>query len=106
MSKAVWTYRDLLDQSTVMAKALHGAGLGPNDVVSVIAENRHEFLAATFGALCLNAAVAPVNVTYTERKLFLRNPIQIPSSKLSIRLRNRFMTDNSLLPPQVNLITH
>lgn len=89
MTKAVWTYRDMLEQSSVVAKALHGAGLRQNDVISVIAENRHEFLAATFGALCLNAAVAPVNVTYTERKMFLYNPIQIPSSKLSIRLRNR-----------------
>lgn len=97
MTKAVWTYRDLLDQSTIVAKALHGAGLKANDVISIIAENRHEFLAATFGALCLNAAVAPVNVTYTERKPSFQNPIQIPSSKLSIRLRNRFMTDNSLL---------
>lgn len=93
MTKAVWTYRDLLDQSLIVAKALHGAGLRKSDVISIIAENRHEFLAATFGALCLNAAVAPVNVTYTERKLFLQNPIQIQSSKLSIRLLAQSVND-------------
>lgn len=51
-----------------MAKVLHGAGIKQNDVISIVAENRHEYPAISFGALYLNAIVAPVNVTYTERK--------------------------------------
>jgi acyl-CoA synthetase (AMP-forming)/AMP-acid ligase II len=51
-----------------MAKALHAAGVQRNDVISIVAENRHEYPAIAFGAFFLNAAVAPMNITYTERK--------------------------------------
>lgn len=63
-----WTYSDLLEQSKQMARALHGAGLRRNDVISIVAENRLEYPAIAFGAFFLNAIVAPVNATYTERK--------------------------------------
>lgn len=63
-----WTFRDFLDKSTLMAKTLHGAGLKRNDVISIIAENRHEFPAIAFGAFYLNAIVAPISTLYTERK--------------------------------------
>lgn len=68
MTNEIWTYRDLLNHSILAAKALHGAGLKKDDVVAVISENRHEFPAAAFAAFYLNAIVAPINVTYTERK--------------------------------------
>jgi acyl-CoA synthetase (AMP-forming)/AMP-acid ligase II len=55
-----------------MSKALYGAGIRQNDVIAIIAENRHEFPAIAFGAFFLNAIVAPINVTYTERKLSLK----------------------------------
>lgn len=51
-----------------MAKTLYGAGVRKNDVISILSENRHEYTAIAFGALFLNATVAPVNVTYTESK--------------------------------------
>jgi acyl-CoA synthetase (AMP-forming)/AMP-acid ligase II len=52
-----------------MAKTLSGAGLKQNDVICIISENRHEFIAISFGAFFLNAIVAPVNASYTERKI-------------------------------------
>lgn len=68
LTNKVWTFADMLRQTTLMAKVLHGAGVRHNDVISIVAENRHEYPAISFGALCLNAIVAPVNVTYTERE--------------------------------------
>lgn len=64
-----WTFKDVLEQSKLMARTLYGAGLRRNDVISIISENRLEYPAIAFGAFLLNAIVAPVNLTYTERKL-------------------------------------
>lgn len=58
----------MLDQTTLMARALYGAGVRQNDAISIVSENRHEYPAITFGAFYLNAIVAPVNVTYTARE--------------------------------------
>lgn len=63
-----WTYKDMLDQTKLMARVLHGAGAKQNDVVSIIAENRLEYPAVVFGAFYLSVVVAPASVTYTERK--------------------------------------
>jgi long-subunit acyl-CoA synthetase (AMP-forming) len=52
-----------------MCKVLHGAGIRANDVISFVSENRHEIAAIAFGAFYLNAIIAPINVTYTERKI-------------------------------------
>lgn len=68
LTNAVWTFEDMLKQTSLMAKVLHGAGVRRNDVIAVVAENRHEYPAISFGAFYLNATVAPLNVTYTERK--------------------------------------
>jgi acyl-CoA synthetase (AMP-forming)/AMP-acid ligase II len=63
----VWTFRDILNQSSIMAKAMYGAGVRQNDVVAIISENKHELLAISFGALFLNAVVSPINPSYNER---------------------------------------
>src|SRR5690349_12049473 len=71
-SNKILTFNDILDQSLKMAKVLHGMGLRKNDVIAIVAENRQEYAAISFGALFLNAIVAPVNVTYTESKILIR----------------------------------
>lgn len=68
-SHKIWTFKDILDQSVVMARTLYGAGVKRNDVISILSENRHEYTSISFAALFLNATVAPINVTYTERKI-------------------------------------
>lgn len=67
----MWTYKDMLDQTSLLARALYGAGVSQNDVISIISENRFEYPAIVFGAFYLGAVVAPVNITYTERKIKL-----------------------------------
>lgn len=63
------SYSKILQDSVSIAKALHGAGLRENDVISILSENRNEYTAICFGAIFLNAIVAPINVTYTESKI-------------------------------------
>lgn len=52
-----------------MSRVLYGAGLREGDVISIISENRLEFLTIAYGAIYLNAIIAPLNVTYTESKI-------------------------------------
>lgn len=54
-----------------MAKILYSSGLRQSDTISILSENRFEFAAIAFGAIFLNAIVAPLNVTYTESKSIL-----------------------------------
>lgn len=58
----------MLEQSSLMARVLHGAGATQKDVISIVSENRFEYPAVVFGAFYLGVAVAPCSVTYTERK--------------------------------------
>lgn len=69
MTHKTGTYNDLLRQSIGMANALHAIGVRQNDVIAIVSENRHEYPAIAFGAFYLNAIVAPINITYTERKI-------------------------------------
>ncbi|XP_070505427.1 luciferin 4-monooxygenase-like [Chironomus tepperi] len=64
-----WTFTDLWEQSIKVAKALHGAGIRQNDVISVLSENRLEITAILYGTMFLNAIYAPANFFYTEREL-------------------------------------
>lgn len=64
----MWTYKDMLDQTCLMARVLYGAGARLNDVVTIVSENRFEYPAISFGAFYLGVIVAPASVTYTERK--------------------------------------
>lgn len=68
MTDEIWTFSDMYKRTTAMAKVLHGAGLKQNDVITIISENRHEYPEIALAAFYLNAIVAPINVTYTERK--------------------------------------
>lgn len=52
-----------------LAHCLQKLDIKEGDVVGICSENRYEFLVTLFASLCLNAAVAPLNVTYTEREL-------------------------------------
>ncbi|KAG5668822.1 hypothetical protein PVAND_016745 [Polypedilum vanderplanki] len=64
-----WSFREILTPSSKLARVLYGAGIRQNDVVSILAENRFEFTAISYGTILLNAILAPVNTTYTEREL-------------------------------------
>lgn len=51
-----------------MARILKNAGIKEDDVVTIIAENRQDYCTITLATLILNAVLAPINFTYTERE--------------------------------------
>lgn len=52
-----------------LAKSLSSEfGVKESDVIGLCSENRLEFPIVIFAAFCLGATVAPLNVTYTDRK--------------------------------------
>lgn len=71
MTNKTGTFNDMLEQSITIAKTLYELGVRQNDVIAIVSENRHEYPGLAFGAFFLNAVVAPINVTYSERKIIL-----------------------------------
>lgn len=63
------TANELLNKSIEFAKSLIAAGIQPNDVVSIVSENRFEFIFVLFGTIFLNCPLAPLNHTYSDREL-------------------------------------
>ncbi|XP_019931273.3 luciferin 4-monooxygenase [Aedes albopictus] len=59
----------ILQQSFCIADHLRGLGVGKNDVVAVVSENRFEYPIAICGAYLLGAAAALFNPGYTEREM-------------------------------------
>lgn len=61
--------RELLNNSIQIAKSLRVHGIRQGDVVSIISENRFEFIYALFGTIFLNCTLAPLNHTYSKREI-------------------------------------
>ncbi|XP_050085376.1 uncharacterized protein LOC126571137 [Anopheles aquasalis] len=63
-------YLELLEKAIRLAESLRRhANLQSGDVMGVCSENRLEFPVVLYAAFFLGAAVAPINLTYTEREL-------------------------------------
>lgn len=61
--------RELLNKSIEITKALKAHGVRQGDKVSVISENRFEFVYVLFGTIFFNCTLAPLNHTYSKREL-------------------------------------
>jgi long-chain acyl-CoA synthetase len=62
-------YRQLDEESTAFAAALHELGVRKGDRVALVLPNCPQFMVAQFGAWKAGAIVVCVNPTYTEREL-------------------------------------
>jgi long-chain acyl-CoA synthetase len=62
------TYRQLDDESTAFAAALHAMGVRKGDRVALVLPNCPQFLIAEFGAWKAGAIVVALNPTYSERE--------------------------------------
>ncbi|KAJ6641093.1 Luciferin 4-monooxygenase [Pseudolycoriella hygida] len=60
---------EVLNKSIEISKSLIAAGIQPGDVVTIISENRFEFIFVLFGTIFLNCPLAPLNHTYSDREL-------------------------------------
>ncbi|KAH7124861.1 hypothetical protein B0J13DRAFT_149634 [Dactylonectria estremocensis] len=74
-----FSYRQLADQSKIVAGALLGAGLGHGDVVGIMAGNRHEYISVFLGAARVGCPVVVLNMTYTPEEL--KNAVRLSSCK-------------------------
>lgn len=68
MTNKTKTFNRILEESLTIARLFYELGIERNDVIAIVSENRQEYPAIIFGAMFLNAIVAPINVTYSERK--------------------------------------
>lgn len=63
------TRHDVRAQVIRLAKSLSSVyGVKEGDVIGLCSENRLEFPVIVFAAFVLGATIAPLNVTYTDRK--------------------------------------
>lgn len=69
MTDIKYTRAEIRRQVIRVAKSLSTVyGIKEGDVIGIFCENRLEFPVIVFAAFCLGACVAPLNVTYTDRK--------------------------------------
>lgn len=60
---------ELVAKCIEMAKALKAVGVRQGDVVSIVSENRFEFVFVSLATIFLNATLAPLNNSYSEREI-------------------------------------
>ena len=63
------TAKELLKEIYNIARSLNALGIKKGDVISIVSENRFEFIYALFGSLLLNVTISPINLTYSEREM-------------------------------------
>lgn len=76
------TWRELNEQANRYASALSGLGVGRGDVVSLMMENRPEFIALCISISKLGAVAALINTNLQERPL--QHCISVSQSKICV----------------------
>lgn len=93
-----------------LAQVLRHMGVKSNDVVGLSSENSIEFALTLYAAFAVNATVAPLNVTYSEREVHhainLSKPKIIFASKLTIDRVVKVAKNNSFVKNVVFLGTN
>jgi acyl-CoA synthetase (AMP-forming)/AMP-acid ligase II len=59
------SYHQLLQQSTIVARALMAEGVAPGDRIAIWSPNTHHWVLAAFGALSAGAILVPVSTRFT-----------------------------------------
>ncbi|KXT11675.1 hypothetical protein AC579_7041 [Pseudocercospora musae] len=75
-----WTYLDLQEQSSQLARYLQARGIRPGDRVSILAGNRAEYAAVFFACMRLGVILVILNNTYTAAEA--EYALQYTESKL------------------------
>lgn len=96
-----YTAKNLYDSVVRMAYVLQHLGVKSGDVVGLSSENNVRFAITLFASFVVNATVAPLNVTYSEREVHhainLSKPKVIFASKLTIDLISKVAKKNSFV---------
>lgn len=64
-----WTYDELLDRSTAVARSLVACGVGRGTRVGVLATNRLEFLSCVFGTALAGGVATTISTFFTRAEL-------------------------------------
>lgn len=64
-NSARWTYNDLQEQSSFLARYLHARGIRPGDRIAILAGNRAEYASVFFACMRIGAILVILNNTYT-----------------------------------------
>ncbi|XP_075148101.1 luciferin 4-monooxygenase [Haematobia irritans] len=93
-----------------LAHVLKHLGVKKNDVVGLSSENCVEYAITLYAAFAVNATVAPLNVTYSEREvhhaLNLSKPKVVFASKLTIDRITKVAKNNSFVKKVVVFGSH
>jgi non-ribosomal peptide synthetase component F len=60
-----WTYNDLKEESSKLARYLYSRGIRPGDRIAVLAGNRVEYASVFFACMRIGAVLVILNNTYT-----------------------------------------
>jgi long-chain acyl-CoA synthetase len=80
---AVWTYRQLWDQSSRVVRRLQDLGITPGDRVAICGPNSAWWVAAYFGCLRAGAILVPLDVHSSDD--FVARAVQQTEPKLALR---------------------
>ncbi|XP_023295305.2 4-coumarate--CoA ligase 1 [Lucilia cuprina] len=97
----VYSAQYIHDSIVRLTYVLKHLGVKSNDVVGLSSENSVEFAITLFATFALNATVAPLNVTYSEREVHhainLSKPKVIFASKTTIERITKVAKNNSFV---------
>lgn len=97
LTSAELSFSKLLQQSMHLANCLANFGIKSGDVIGITSENRLEFPVVAYATCYLGAVMAPMNVTYTERKLiWLENNYLFEESEQSLFIYDEVQTEEWL----------
>ncbi|HMD48227.1 MAG TPA: AMP-binding protein, partial [Bryobacteraceae bacterium] len=63
------TFRDLIDRSRALSRAIGNAGVGPGGRVALLLANNHQFGVAFFAAASAGAVIVPLDPSYDADRL-------------------------------------
>jgi fatty-acyl-CoA synthase len=64
-----FSYSEMVDWSTRLARGLYGLGVRPGDAVAMVVDNRPEFIAVKLAIARLGATAVPINFAYRAPEL-------------------------------------
>ncbi|XP_014093250.1 luciferin 4-monooxygenase [Bactrocera oleae] len=96
-----YTAKYMYDSVVRMAHVLQHLGIEAGDVVGLSSENNVRFAITLYASFAINAAVAPLNVTYSEREVHhainLSKPKIIFASKFTVNVIEKVAKNNSFV---------
>lgn len=105
-----YTAKYMYDSVVRMAHVLQHLGIKAGDVVGLSSENNVRFAITMYASFAINATVAPLNITYSEREVHhainLSKPKVIFASRLTVNVIEKVAKNNSFVKSIVVLDTN